>query len=98
MATVNGIQTFECIVNVSGHLDGGLDDWPSNIQDGVYKALEDTAAREKLPLAVVYSACEYDIDDGHYLRIVLSEVVTADERAVTRDAEFFAVQAPKLVN
>lgn len=84
-----GIRTFEVDVPISAPLEGELNDWPANIQDGIYAALERIAEREQLPLAIVHSRCDvdHDVAEGapgrYYLHVVASEVVMADERALT---------------
>ena len=76
-----GIRTFEILAKVTGFMEGGMDDWPSNIQDAVYEALERKAAEVQLPLAIVSSYCDKDIDDGtFYVRVIASEIVAADTR------------------
>lgn len=82
------IRTFELVVNVSGKLDVPFGDWPANIQDGIWKALEDIAHREQLPLKIVHA--EYKVDHDvpeeapgrHYLHVIASEIVMADERTL----------------
>jgi hypothetical protein len=93
----NKIRTFEMIVNVSGPLAGELSDWPAKIQDGIYEAMERKAEEVKLPLAVVRSGCEHDVDEGYYLRVILSEIITADERMIKGGGlgdDGFIVDAP----
>lgn len=83
-----GIRQFEIVVHVSGWLEGTLEDWPANIQDGVYKALEDKSKEVELPLAIVFSKCDHEptLPDDHpqkfYLHIIASEVVMADDRTI----------------
>lgn len=75
---VNGkpIRTFELVVNISGPLEGEFKDWPANIQDTIYAAMERKAAEVQLPLALVGSEAAYDEIGGHwYIRVILSEVV-----------------------
>lgn len=87
------IRTFEMVPTVSGYLEGELKDWPAEIQDIVYKALEVIAARVELPLAIIYSSCEVDhgeamdgSDDRFYVHIIASEIVVRDERFANQDA------------
>lgn len=98
MPNAKGIRTFEAIIPISGWVEGGLDDWPSHIQDGVLEAVERKSIEVALPLSVVASQCEYDVDDGYYLRVALSEVVIADERTIREGQELFAVSAPANLN
>lgn len=66
-------------VYVSGYLEGGLDDWPSNIQDGIHKAVEELAQKKKLSLVVVHSTCQHDgLNDKWYLHCVISEIVQVE--------------------
>lgn len=82
------IRTWECLVDISGPLEGKLPDWPSHIQDKIYEAMEAKAQEVRLPLTVVYSGCRYDdsndqpgLKQGKYfLHIILSEIVARDMR------------------
>lgn len=82
------IRTFELDVAITGVLDVPFDDWPANIQDGILQALEVVARREEIPLTIVYAKYHTDPDkvEGepgyHYLHVVASEVVMADERTI----------------
>lgn len=88
--TDTGIRTFEIVQYISGPLEGELSDWPANIQDAVYEALELKSKQEDLPLAIVASRCDIDHDaetEGRphqkfFLHIVASEIVMADERTI----------------
>ncbi len=74
-----GIRTFEMIQYVSGFVEGGIDDWPANLQDALYAALERKAHEVRLPLQIVLSYCDKDIDDGRfYIRCIASEIVAVD--------------------
>lgn len=83
-----GIKTFECVVPVSGVLDVPFDDWPANIQDGFYAAAERLSEEHEVPVAIVYAEYKTDIDlppeapGYHYLHVILSEVVVADQRTL----------------
>lgn len=71
-----GVRTFECVVNVSGRLEGEFDDWPSHIQDPIFAAMERMSQEVGLPLAMVGSVCDYDsIGEKWFVRVILSEVV-----------------------
>ena len=88
MPSPKPIRTFDLAANVNGWLDGTIDDWPANIQDVLYAALERKAKEVQLPIVIVYSKCEIDPDvpegsPGHfYLHVIASEIVIADERAL----------------
>ncbi len=83
-----GIRTFEIVQYVSGWLDGEFSDWPAQIQDAVLAALERKSGEVGLPLAIVFSKCDHDVDlpNEHprkfWLHIVASEVVMADARTI----------------
>lgn len=77
------IRMFDCVQYVTAYLPGELDDWPSNIQDLVYAALERMAHRAQLPLKVVMAYCNRDIDaesvePKYYVHIIASEIVAVD--------------------
>lgn len=77
------VRTFEIVQYVTGPLEGKLEDWPANIQDAVYAALERKAAEVELPLCIVDSACQIDYGDDaskdrYFLRIIASEIVAVD--------------------
>lgn len=83
-----GVRTFDVIVHVTGWLEGTLNDWPAEIQDGVYAALERASKQVELPLAIVFSKCDQEplLPVGHpekfFLHIVASEIVMADARTI----------------
>ncbi len=85
------IRTFEGAFPISGKLDVPFADWPSNIQDGIWEALDALASKVELPLQVVYAEYRTDPDvpeeapGRHYLHVVVSEVVMADERTIDRN-------------
>lgn len=74
------IRTFEMIQYVTLALEGGIEDWPANIQDAIYEAAERKAKEVELPLAIVFAVCDKDHDSTdenkqYFIRVVLSEVV-----------------------
>lgn len=77
------IRTFEILQYVTAPLDGEIQDWPANIQDAIYEALERMSQRVQLPLTIVASYCAIDYGeskeyDRPYLHIIASEIVVAD--------------------
>lgn len=78
-----GIRTFQVLQYVTGPLPGGVDDWPANIQDVIYRALDIKSAQVELPLTVVHSFCDKDHDRDpakepvFFLCVIASEIVTA---------------------
>lgn len=79
------IRTFEIVQYVTNFVEGSIDDWPANIQDAVYKALEQKAKQVELPLTIVASYCDIDYGDTQgqdrpFLRIIASEIIAADSR------------------
>lgn len=86
MTKHTGIRTFEIVQYVSAPLPGGMDDWPANIQDQIFAALEAKSKQVELPLVITGSYCGTDYadtegqPDKYYLHIVASEIIAADER------------------
>lgn len=83
-----GIRTWELDVPVSGVLDVPFDDWPANIKETILEAVDALSEREELPLAIVHAKYMTDPDlqpfapGHHYLHVIVSEIVTADERTL----------------
>jgi hypothetical protein len=83
-----GIRMFELDVSISGPLDVPFEDWPANVQDGILQALERKSKEVQLPLKIVHAKYMTDPDlpkdapGYHYLHVVASEVVMADERTI----------------
>lgn len=82
---LSSIRTWESKVQVTGYLEGTIKDWPAQIQDGIYAAMEVKSQEVELPLALVHSSCEcmYNDEgkvDGYFIYIVLSEIVARDMR------------------
>lgn len=80
--TADGVRVFDMTVGVDAYPGDKLDDWPANIQDGVYAAVETLADELQIPLAIVDSRADKDEDetlpDGRplfYIHVVISEVV-----------------------
>ena len=87
-----GIKTYQLVVSVTSYMEGTLDDWPNNIQDGVLEALEKMAQKAEHPLTVVYSACAQDFgseDDNptFHICVIASEIVAADDRIFQEEKE-----------
>lgn len=68
-------RIFEMVQNISGPLDGEFNDWPSHIQDAIHKAMEEKTKEAKCPTQLVFSKCDYDIDDGWFVHVVYSEII-----------------------
>lgn len=86
---ISGVRLFEMVQYVTGFLEGSFDDWPGQIQDPIYAALERKADEVELPLTIVHSSCQIDYgdkqdksEDRFYLYVVASEIVAADERTM----------------
>lgn len=83
-----GIKTFELILEVTGFLEGCIDDWPAKLQDAIYKALEAKSHAVELPLCLIHSRCEVDPGtepgekDKFYVHCLASEIVAQDIRAL----------------
>lgn len=92
-STISGIRIFEMIQNVTGYIEGELSDWPAQLQDPIYEAVERKAKEVELPLTIVYSRCHIDYgdaqdgtDDKFYIHVIASEIVVADEREINKMA------------
>lgn len=86
------IRTFELVQNVTGFMEGDISNWPNNIQDAIYAALERLAQKVQLPLAIVLSYCDIDYGDTKeqdkpYVHVVASEIVAADSRFYNQGQE-----------
>lgn len=87
------IRTFQVVANVSSFLEGEIQDWPANIQDGILAALERKAQEVELPLTVVASYCDLDYateegeEDKPFVVVIASEIVAADSRFVQIKSE-----------
>lgn len=85
-----GLRTFDLIVHITAPLEGELSDWPANVQDAIYAALEKKAEEVELPLAIIHSRCDIDHDaevegrplEKFFLHIIASEIVMADRRTI----------------
>lgn len=73
--TATGIAVWDLVVNVSGGLRGNLEDWPSHIQDGIYRAIEhDCVAKPGWQIKVVASGCfQDDPREPCYIRVIVQE-------------------------
>lgn len=83
------IRTFEMTCSVTHYMEGEkVTDFPNNIQDGLYEALERLAQQVQLPLAIVTCICRRDVDipedkpGAFFLHVLASEVVVADARTI----------------
>jgi len=68
-------RVFEIKANVDGYLPGELQDWPANIQDVIYQAMEHALKKYKVhSWKVMQSRCGRDVDEEpYYIHIVLME-------------------------
>lgn len=64
------VKVAELIANVTHQLDGSIKDWPSNIQDGVYAALERIVKRTDMPYEIVAAYSDTDVDSGPFIRVI----------------------------
>jgi hypothetical protein len=82
------IRTWEADLPITGAMDVPFEDWPSHIQDAIYGAMDKLSEEHKCPIAITYARYKTDADKDpeqpghHYLHIILSEVVMADERTL----------------
>lgn len=68
-------QFADLVVNTTAQLEGKFNDWPSNIQDGIHKALEQHSAIRGRKYVIWDSLAGYDIDSGPYVRVIASAEV-----------------------
>lgn len=93
VSDITGIKTYDMVQYVTAPLEGEISDWPANIQDAIYEALEKKAQEVEHPLTIVHSRCDVEpADDDRsvdklYVHVVASEIVLADERKVNADKD-----------
>lgn len=68
------VRTWRMVQNVSGPLEGTLNDWPANIQDVIGHAIDKLKEKHKLPLLVTQSECGHDVDTGYYVFVVVQYI------------------------
>ena len=64
------LPTADLAVHVDSRVEGSLADWPSNIQDGVLKALAVHEAKHGRSYKIISSWCDQDFHGKWYLRVV----------------------------
>jgi hypothetical protein len=60
----------ELIVNVTELLPGGIKDWPANVQDRIYNALEKFEERTGVRWVIVGSKSDVDPDTGPFVHVM----------------------------
>lgn len=80
-ATPLKIRQFTLMAQVSGPLQGDINDWPPRIQDGVYKALEEKAKQVERPLTILATWCDTDFDGYYFVYAVASEIIAVVDGA-----------------
>ena len=63
-------RVAELVVDISARLEGDIDDWPANIQDGIFKALADRCHASRADFKIVKSYCDVDVDTGPYIHVI----------------------------
>lgn len=63
-------RVAQLVANVTAVMPGGIKDWPSNIQDRIYKALETINEKNKAQFTIVDSYSDNDIDDGPFVHVI----------------------------
>jgi len=76
-----GVRLFDCRVRIDRPMGGGMADWPANLQDAVYAALERKAKDVELPLAIIHSYVDSDFEGYWFAVVIASEVVVAPANA-----------------
>lgn len=65
------LRVFELRADVTGYLPGELKDWPANIQDQIYAAMERCIKKTRVKgLDVIQSRCGRDVSNEPYRVIV----------------------------
>lgn len=70
------MRICDLVVNVSAQMEGGIEDWPANIQDGVYKALADRCHKSRADFKIVMSYSGNDVDTGPYIHVTAAVMET----------------------
>jgi hypothetical protein len=72
---VKALRIFELHVGVTDFLPGELKDWPPNIQDGIYGAMERLIAKTGVrSLRVLVSSCgRSDVDEPYRIAVTVCE-------------------------
>ena len=84
-------RIFEMVMPITGVLDVPMDDWPAVITDKIALEMERISDRERMPVCVILAEYRVDPDKAefeqghHYLYVVISEVVMADDRQVDKE-------------
>ena len=64
-------RVVDLVVDVSARLAGNIEDWPANIQDGVYKALADKCHDAHADFKIVQSYSDIEYDTGvPYIHVI----------------------------
>jgi len=85
-AIVQGVRTWQVVLDATGYHEGAIEDWPAQLQDRIYQALEDLSKQVQLPVTIVYSGFhnnDHASDEKkkthpYFMWIVASEVVIKD--------------------
>lgn len=91
VSKATGLKVFDLVQNVSGYLEGDISDWPANIQNQIYEALETKARQVMLPLHIIHSYCGIEPSeapggrDTFYAHVIASEIVVVDEGVMARE-------------
>lgn len=70
------VRTFDMVQNISGPVEGEINDWPAQMQDTIWFALEQIKKKHQLPSMplIVMSRCDHDIDQGWYVHVIAQHV------------------------
>lgn len=66
----------ECKVNVTAFMDGTIENWPSNIQDGIYAALEKTSLGRGYTIRISYCDVDHDTPGQFFVHIIATGEAT----------------------
>lgn len=69
--TAHSWYVSDLVVSVTGKLEGGFLDWPSNVQDGILAAMERHSVARNRKYEMVRALCDYDVDTGWYIIVTI---------------------------
>lgn len=78
--TQSKVRVFTLAASLSGQTEGGMADWPANIQDAIMAALERKSQEVQLPLAIIASWVDSDFHGRWYAYVEASEIIAAEDR------------------
>lgn len=71
-------KIVDLIVSVRPAIHGEFNDWPAQLQDHFYKAIENYALKTMLPWTILSSHTGVDPDTGPFAHVVISAIVVVN--------------------